>query len=250
MPRLLKVLCFALAVVAFGAFAASCGSHNAQYRVVNAIPNTTSFDANGFAVYMNGAAVFSDVCFTCVEPSGKYQSVSGGSDTLDVYTQSEAGQTGATPEINSGLNLGGGTQYTIVMVGNGNTVPLAAQVITDTNPIPTSGDADVRIIDASLILPAVDVWVLPSSINTCCAQNPPGQVASGLQYPTSVGGGYQNVGIPTSGGLTAWVTVHGNDGALILKSISYTLNAGQNYTLVLTDAVGGGSPPQFVFATP
>jgi Domain of unknown function (DUF4397) len=250
MSRLLKISSFALAVIALGALAASCGSGNAQYRVVNAIPNTTTFDANGFAVYMNGAAVFSDVCFTCVEPGGKYQSVSGGSNTLAVYPQSEAGQTGATPDINSTLSLGGSTQYTVVLAGNGSTVPLAAQVITDTNPTPTSGDAEIRIIDASLILPSVDVWVLPSSITTCCAQNPPGQVASGLQYPASVGGGYENVGIPTSGGLTAWVTAHQNGSALILKSSSYTLTAGQNYTLVLTDHSGGGSPPQFVFMTP
>jgi hypothetical protein len=263
MSGLLKVLCFALAVVALGAFAASCGSSNAQYRVVNAIPNTTTFDAQGFAVYMNGASIWSNVAFTNTEPtsSGKYQSVSGGSDTLDVYPQSEAGQTGATPDISSALNLGGGTQYTVVLAGNstatGATYPLAAHVITDANPTPTSGDAGLRILAASLILPSVDIYVLPSSATTCCAQyqNTSAEIATGLQYPQSAGTGnidsnYQNVGIPTGGGLTVWVTAHGNATALILKSSSYSLNAGQNYTLVLTDASGGGSPPQFIFLTP
>lgn len=256
MSRLLKVLSFALAVVAMGAFAASCGSSNAQYRVVNAIPNTTTFDPNGFAIYMNGASIWPNVCFTCVEPtsSGKYQSVSGGSDTLDVYKQAEAGQTGATPVISSSLSLGGSTQYTIVLAGNSTTIPLAVQLITDTNPTPTSGDAGVRIIDASLSLPTagVDVYALPPG--TACNVSSPcpsaGKIASGLVYPTSGGNGninsgYQNVGLPAGGSVVFWVTSAGNAGGPIINR-TLTLTAGQNYTLVLADQNGGGSPPQFL----
>jgi uncharacterized protein DUF4397 len=261
MSRLLKVLSFALVVVALGAFAASCGNGNAQYRVVNAIPNTTTFDSAGFAVYMNGAAVFSNVTFPGVFPNsnGKYQSVSNSSNTLALYTQSEAGQVGATPLISSALNLGGGTQYTIVLAGNstasGATYPLAAQVITDPIPtatFPASGDAGVRIIDTSLTLGAVDVFDLPPSftcdVSTPCPSN--AKIASGLVYGANgssgnINSGYQNVGL-TNGQVAIWVTASGNGAEAILHG-TYTLNALQNYTLVLAD---GGSPEQFVFMTP
>ncbi len=253
MSRVLKVLSFALAVVAFGAFAASCGSGNAQYRVVNAIPNTTTFDTSGFAVYMNGASIFPDVMFTDAEPSssGKYQSVSGGSTTLDLYTQSEAGQTGATPLINSALSLGGGTQYTVVLAGNstaqGATYPLGAQVITDTNPTPTSGDAGLRIIDTSLALGAVDIYAVPTG-TACCPS--PTKIASGLVYPGNINSGYQNLGIPPNPSVTVWVTFANTTSVVTTTRNVLSLTAGQNYTYVLADANGGGSPQQFVFLTP
>jgi len=248
MPRLLKVLCCALIVVAFGAFVASCGNSNAQYRVVNAIPNTTTFDANGFAVYVNGASVFTNVTFPGVFPNsnGKYQNVSNNSNTLDLYTQSEAGQVGATPLLSSALNLGGGTQYTIVLAGNstasGATYPLAAHVMTDSIPtatFPASGDAGVRIIDASLNLGAVDIYDLPPGpvcdVSTPCPQN--AKIASGLVYSGNINSSYQNVGL-TNGQVVIWVTAAGNGADAIVHG-TYTLNALQNYTLVLAD---GGNP--------
>ncbi len=262
MSRVLKVLSFALAVFAFGAFAASCGSGNAQYRVVNAIPNTTQFfDPNGFAIYMNGTGIWSDVTFTITEPNsnGKYQSVSGGSDTLDVYKQAESGQTGATAVINSALSLGGGIQYTLVLTGNATSAyPVAAQLITDNNPTPTSGDAGVRIIDTSLVLGAVDIYVLPPGtvcdVTTPCPSS--AKIASSLVFPANGGSGdinsgYQNVGIPANGSVVIWVTPAGNGADPIYHSTSCcTFNAGQNYTLVFADANGGGSPQQLVFLTP
>ncbi|MGB9235869.1 MAG: DUF4397 domain-containing protein [Terriglobales bacterium] len=255
-----KVLSCAFAIVAIAILAASCGSGNAQYRVVNAIPNTTTFDPNGFAIYMNGTGLWTDVEFPATEPSssGKYQSVSGGTDTIQVYPTSEAGQTGAVAVISSALNLGGGTQYTVVLAGNstasGATYPLAAQLITDNNPTPTSGDAGIRVIDASISLSeqgSVDVLSLPTG-DTCCAGAT--TIGSGLQYPQNTGTGnintgYQNVGIPTNGSVTLWVTAHNNTADQIYHN-SLTVTAGQNYTVVLVDSVGGASPPQFVDLEP
>jgi Domain of unknown function (DUF4397) len=253
MSRLLKVLCFALAVVAMGAFAASCGSSKAQYRVVNAIPNTTTFDAQGFAVYMNGTGVLTNFAFKSTSSSGgKYLSVSGGSDTLDVYPQSQAGQTGATAVINSALNLHGGTQYTVILAGNstasGATYPLVAQVITDNNPTPTSGDAGLRIIDTSLVLGAVDIYAVPTG-TACCPSAT--KIASGLVYPGNINSDYLNLGIPTNPSVTIWVTF-ANTTSIIstTNNVLSGINAGQNYTFVLVDNTGGGSPQQFVFLTP
>ncbi|MFZ0479705.1 MAG: DUF4397 domain-containing protein [Terriglobales bacterium] len=260
MPRLFKILSFALAVVGIGMLAASCGSGNAQYRVVNAIPTTTTFNTNGFDIQMNGATIWTSVGFGSTEPSptSKYQSVSGGNATLEVFDAGQAGVQGAVPLLNTALNLGGGKQYTVILGGNSNasgaTYPLAAQVITDTNPTPTSGDVGIRVLDASLALASigsVDVYALPSTA-TCCTPGT-GQVGSGLQYPQSGGsgnidGGYENIGLAPS--LTLWVTEHNNASDILFHSTISSLNAGQNYTLVLIDAPGGGSPQQFLFLTP
>ncbi|MGA9530047.1 MAG: DUF4397 domain-containing protein [Terriglobales bacterium] len=263
MSRLLTILTFALAVIAIGMLAASCGSGNAQYRVVNAIPNTAqNFNSNGFDMQMNGTTVWTSVGFGSTEPSpqNKYQNVSSGTDTLGVYLAGQAGQSGAVPVVSSALDLGGGTQYTVILAGNsdqsGATYPLVAHVITDSNPTPTSGDVGIRILDASLALSSlgsVDVLSLPSG-DQCCAGA--STVASALQYPQNGGtggnidGGYQNIGIPPSGHLTLWVTAHGNTSDIIFNYTISSLSAGQNYTLVMADATGGGSPPQFFFLTP
>jgi len=265
MSRVFKVLPFALAVIAFGILAASCGNGNAHYRVVNTVANTTSFNSGGFDITINGSVVWPGVPFPATEPTstGKYQSASGGTDTLGVYQAGQGGQTGATPLFTSALNLSGGTDYTVVLGGNstasGATYPLATQVISDLNPTPTAGDAGVRIIDASPYLTGldptgVDVFVLPPPPEGECCTEGTGQVASALLYPQSGGSGninsgYTNVGIPTSGSVWVWVTGHNNTLFEIYHN-AYTLNVGQNYTLVLADAIGGGYPPQFIFLTP
>ena len=94
MPRAVKIVCFALAVAGLGLLAASCGNGNAQYRVVNAISDTSLLDPNGLAIYMNGGSVWANVPFPQTEPSsaGKYQNVQGGTDTLDVYKEAQAGR--------------------------------------------------------------------------------------------------------------------------------------------------------------
>jgi hypothetical protein len=258
MSRLLKVLSFALAVIAIGMLAASCGSGNAQYRVVNAIPNTSSISTY-FDIQMNGSTLNTGgMTFeaTFPGPQNRYQSVSSGADTLGVFEAGQAGQSGAIPLISSALNLAGGTQYTVILSGNQtSTYPLVAHVITDTNPTPTSGDVGIRVLDASLSLASigsVDVYALPS-INTCCTLGT-GQVASGLQYPQSSGtggsidSGYQNIGLASN--LTVWVTAHGNTSEILYHSTISSLTAGQNYTLVLVDTAPGGSPPQTLFLTP
>ena len=261
MPRLFKILSFALAVIAIGMLAASCGSGNAQYRVVNAIPNTQGISTSTyFDIQMNGSTLNTGGTLsfeaTFPGPQNRYQSVSSGTDTLGVFKAGQAGQAGAIPVISSALNLKGGTQYTVILAGNqSSTYPLVAQVIADTNPTPTSGNVGIRVLDASLSLASigsVDVYALPST-DTCCTLGT-GQVASGLQYPQgsgtggSINSGYQNIGLASN--LTVWVTAHSNTSEILYHSTISSLTAGQNYTLVLVDAQRGGAPPQTLFLTP
>jgi len=261
MSGLIKVLLFSLAIVGLAVLAVSCGNGNAQYRVVNAIANTDSLATNGssFDITMNGTVISSDgLSFPGTIPSSanKYNSVSAGGDTLDIYQEGQAGQTGAQPLLSSATNLTGGKQYTVLLTGNSTaqsaTYPLVTQVITDTNPTPTSGNAGIRIIDVSLTSPSIDVYAVPAG-DPCCAGT---QLASGLEYPTSSGSGtistgYTNVGIPSNPNVKIFVTVHGNQAGIITtNNNTISLTAGQNYTLVLVDANGGGTPPQFVTLQP
>jgi hypothetical protein len=266
MARFFTVFIFAFGVIACGIFAASCGNGNAQYRIVNAVSNTTTFDPSGFAIYVNGDSIFSDLAYGETQPSasGKYQSVGGGTDTLTVYPNSAAGQANAQV-VQSALNLGGGNQYTVVLTGNsstsGATFPLAAQVISDPNPTQTTGLTGIRIIDASLNLDSisaggVDVYVLPSSITTCCAGDGAARVGAAMLYPENGSSGnvstsYLNIGLPTNGSVRVWLTIANNPSALISEynyNNVFTLNAEQNYTLVLVDPVGSIGP--YLFLTP
>jgi len=249
MSRLSKVLplALALAVVALAIFAASCNSGNGtQYRIVNAIANPQ------FAVdiYVGNAPpaspTYPDVGFESTEPSSGYKSLSSGS-TLEVF------QTGTTtnPYFNGTPSLSGGSEYTLVLAGNSNlggaTYPFAVQAVPDTNPTPTSGDVEFRILDASLSAPSVDIYIIPSE-SSCCTLGT--QTASGLLYPPSTGGGnfssgYQNVGLSTSGNLTVYVTNAGTTQVISSQQFSGEA-AGQIHTLVLVDQPGGGFPPQIL----
>jgi Domain of unknown function (DUF4397) len=253
MSRVLKAVSFALAIVGLGVFAASCGNGNAQYRVVNAISTTTTYDANGFAIYMNGSSVWTNVGFPFTEPSssGKYQSVGAGTDTLDVYPEASAGQANAQV-ISSALNLSGGKQYTVVLTGDTST-PLAVQKYTDNNTtIPTSGNAEFRVINASPItsnLNGVDVYVLPPG-TTPSTPNAPKLSSSALTFGSVIS--YTNVGLPTSNALNVYVTAHGGTGQYALPfpmPISGLTGGTSIRTIVITDDGGGVSPPQLLLLT-
>ena len=268
MSRRLKVLCFVLAIFAMGALAASCGSGNAQYRFVNTITNPFGPQFN-VDIYVNTSPsgtgtptpTFSNVAPGFVEPgSSGYDKLSAGTDPTEVFQTTQT--TGAW--INTALNLSDSTDYTIVLAGNnsasGSTYPYAAQVVTDTNPTPNSGQLEFRVLDAALSpavqrgVPSVDVYIVDPQFG-CCPSG--AKVGSGLSYPSSNSAGnfnsnYQNVGLPTSGNLTVYVVPAGstNPGSVVGTSSPIDVSAGTLHTVVLMDSPGGNSPVQFVFLTP
>jgi len=248
MSRLFKVLPFALAlaVVALAVLAASCSSSSTQYRIVDAMAFSPQEEVD---IYVNttppSTPTFSGVGLGSTEPGSGYQKVSSGADTTEVF---ETGTT-SNPYFDGALNLGGGS-YTVVLTGNGTPDPFGVQVVTDTNPTPTSGDVEFRILDASPSTPSADVYVGDPTFG-CCPQS--AKVGSGLLYPASGGSGnfnsgYVNVGVPTSDDLGVWVTYTGTSN--VMASTTYTVTVGQLYTVVLLDQYGGGFPPQFMLLTP
>lgn len=227
MSRLLKVLSLTFALATLSLFAISCGSSSSQLRVVHAIPDAPV----GLDVALNGKNIFTNVTFEAIEPTSGYQKVSAGGDTFEAF------QTGTTtPVINStSLNLGGSSQYTVVMTGfysdtSGVNAPTAV-LLTDTNTAPTAGNIEFRIVDASPSAPtSVDVYIVPpgTDITTVSPQ------ISGLTFQQA------STYVSLSAAIYAViVTPSGNKTPFINQD--YTLTAGQIRSLVLVDVSGGGA---------
>lgn len=234
MFRLSKILAFALAIGALCIFAASCGSSAsmAQYRVVQTIP-----DAPGnFDISVDGKTVFTNVAFGSVRPISGYSSVATGSDPLEVF------QTGTTtPVINStSLNLVGQSQSTVLLTGL-YAAPTAV-TLADNNTVPLSGQAELRIVDASPSAPAnLDIYIVAPG--TDIAQRDPN--ISSLRFTQQ--SAYQDVNI---GGLgysefLVIVTKSGDPTKAQLVSQIYTVALGQIRTLVLVDVNPGGGALSF-----
>ncbi len=234
MSRLFKVLFFVPAIVALCIFAASCGSSTstAQYRVVQTIPDAP----DNFDISVDGKTVFTNVAFGSVEPISGYNSVATGSDPIEVF------QTGTTtPVINStNLNLVGQSQSTVLVTGL-YAAPTAV-TLRDNNTTPPSGQAELRVVDASPSAPAnLDIYIVAPG--TDIAQREPD--ISSLQFTQQ--SAYQDVNIGSLGysEFLVIVTKSGDPTKAQLVSQIYTVALGQIRTLVLVDAYPGGGSLSF-----
>lgn len=241
MSRSVKVVCFAVAIVGIAAFVASCGSSNADFRVFNAIATSPSNPVgSAFDVWINGSEVFSNMQFGGTQPNTGYKSISSGSDTLELF------QTGTTtnPYINSPLNLGGANTYTVILTGTSasGSNGYAAAVKQDTNTAPTTGNVNIRIINAAInasqtVGGSFDFYILPPGTTP----SNPGTTPQVSQLTTVNASPYQAVS--TSGSLTVYVTPHGSRTALNNQPLS-GLTAGTSIrTIMVTDSAGATYPP-------
>ena len=252
MPRAVKIVCFALAVAGLGVLAASCGNGNAQYRVVNAISNTSTLDPSGLAIYMNGGSVFTSVTFGQTEPSsaGKYQNQQGGTDTIDVYQEKSAGAAGAQI-IEAALNLGGNTQNTVVLTGNQSTAPAVYKYVDNNTTLPISGNALFRIINASAVSNeqnGVDVYVLQKGTYPNSPNAPKINTSGALTFGNATP--YVNVGLPPGNSLNVYVTPHGQYG-YYAQPIAVSGLTGETSirTIVIMDSSPGVAPLKSVVLT-
>jgi hypothetical protein len=231
--RLFQVLFLVLAIVALGLFAISCGSNSAQYRVVDTLATLANLynvdiDVN-VASPSTTTATFSNVAFGSVEPSSGYAKIGTGADPIVVF------QTGTTTQViaPTTLNLGS-NQYTVLLLepGAGETTRFA-QLLTDNNAAPTTGNGEFRIVNASRSSPggSVDIYLVPPGTNIGAVS--PNVSGLGYSQPSS----YVSL---TAATYLLYVTPQGNKTPYI-NGQSYTLSAGQIYTIVLVDVPGGGA---------
>jgi hypothetical protein len=236
MSRLLKVLFSALALVAMGILAASCGTSNSQYRIVHTVADSTF----NFDISMNGASVFTNVPFLTTEPSSGYKSIGSGSDPIEVF------QTGTTtnPVIAStALNLHSGSIYTVFVTGSFNNLaayPISVYLKTDTNTAPAAGNGEFRFVHASPNAPngvdntnGLDIYVEPAGTGIT---GPP--TVSALPFGSA--SNYVSQGADSNGtAYTIFVTPNGSTIPYI--TYPFTLNSGSIRTFVFVDVPGGGA---------
>ncbi|HUB03122.1 MAG TPA: DUF4397 domain-containing protein [Terriglobales bacterium] len=245
MPRSVKVLFSAVALVGIAAFAASCGSNNADFRVFNAIATSpNNILGSAFDVWINGSLLYSNLNFGGTQPNTGYKSITSGSDTMEVF------QTGTStnPYINSPLNLGGSNTYTVVLTGtsptstSGQSNGYAASVKQDTNTAPTTGNVNIRIINAAINASATvgggfDVYILPPGTTPSTPGVTP-QVSKLTPINAS-----PYVGVSTSGSLTVYVTAPGSRTQINNEPLSGLTATVSIRTIIITDSGGAAYPP-------
>lgn len=147
-----------------------------------------------------------------------YITVSSGSRHLQIEA------TGSSnPFVDQNINVSSGSYDTVLDTSNG------ASVFTDNHSNPSSGNISVRVINASSVLGAADVYVVASG--------------NGLgSTPT-----FSNVGVPTASGYTSlaagsyivYFTTPGTTNVL-LSTGTITLSSGQVRTVAAIDGRTGG----------
>jgi hypothetical protein len=186
-------------------------------------------------ISLNGKPVSANVGFGATVPVSGYKSGPAGSDPIEVFL---TGTT--TPVINSTpLNLNSGSQSTVLLTG----LYAAPTVIPlpDNNTAPLSGQAEIRIIDASPSAPpSVDIYLVAPG--TDISQVEP-IIPSLLFGQASVD---VSLTIPSSGFAQIMMIVTASGSKTQLINQSYLLSQGQIRTFVLVDVSSGGGALSFV----
>jgi hypothetical protein len=202
------------------------GAHNvAQLRFIQASQN-----APGIDVYANGQAVAYNVGFAY---GTSYVTLNPGSYTV---TADQAGSKTVLATASQGMAAG--QQYTAIL--GGSLATLQETIVADqTTPAP-SGEIDVRIIDETTHVAAVDVYLVPSSgkLTTTSLISSFTNLTFGANtgYVALPAGTYAIVVVPTG-------TVPTSTTTTLLTGTQLGYAGGSVRTVVLLDAPQGTSSP-------
>ena len=192
-----------------------CGSSSARVRLLNAAPLESSLD-----MLLANKNVASGVAYGT---ASAYTSVSSGSSNLQI----EASGT-STALVNQTINLNSNTDYTI-LAGNSSS-SLTANVLTDNNAAPASGQSEIRVINASATLGAADVYIVtPGTSISSVTPN-----VSGLAFGSATG--YQPL---TAGSYEVFFAQAGQK-FVSIDSGALSFTAGQIRTIAGLDGQSGG----------
>jgi Domain of unknown function (DUF4397) len=204
-PVAVSTALFALSVIAF---TIGCGSSSTQVRLLNAMDGQTSIN-----MLVDNNTLATGVAFGA---ASSYASVGSGSHTLQIQANS-ATLFNQTVSISSGNN-------TVLATNSGPTV------FADNKTTPSSGNIQIRVINASTSLGTTDVYVVASGADISTV-NPTFaglafQSASG--YATLAAGSYQ-VEFAQAGSKN-----------VLINSNALSFSAGQIRTVVALDNPSGG----------
>jgi Domain of unknown function (DUF4397) len=200
-----------------GLFLAGCGSGGkTQLRALQASPNEpTTLD-----VLLDGKTLFSGLALGA--PTA-YSSVSSGTRHLQVEL---TGST--TPVIDEDISLSGGNSFTLITADF--PASLTPILLTDSKTAPSSGDAQIRVVNAGAGAGNVDVYITTPGNTPGVVQPTLSSLAFGSSsdYISETGGSYE-----------IFFTVSGSTFQYV-DTGSQTFGSGQNRTVVMVPSVFGG----------
>ena len=208
------VLCVAAAFL----LAASCGGGGAQseMRFLNASP-----DLGTVNVLLDTATVASSIGYATATD---YFAVKSGSRHLQVEP---VGTT--TNVIDQNVNISDSSQTTVIAANFA--ANIGTIVLTDSTTAPTSGDAQIRVVNASPSLSGgADIYIVTPGTDLSTVQ----PVAGGLAFESATG--YTS---ETAGTYEIFFTVPGSKFAY-LDSGPVSFSSGQNRTIVALNGAAGG----------
>lgn len=230
-----RVAGLGLVIITGFLFAAGCGggsgssSSTAQLRMVNAVYNGAG---GGFDVLVASNSFTTGLTFG---NATAFAGVASGSDLVEFRN------TGTTTDIISQtVSLTGGTSYSFVAMGDTNalTGQVSGALFTDTTTAASSGNFQLRFINADTQLNALDIYVVPSTGN--CGSYLYGVSAdvSGLGFGS--GSGYKTY---SAGSFSLCFTQHGTKTANYYGGVT-SYASGAVETIIIEDTSGGTLPLQ------
>lgn len=199
---------FALFALSTVAFTTGCGSSSTQVRLLNAMDGQTSIN-----LVVDNNTLATGVAFGA---ASSYASVGSGSHTVEIQANS-ATLFNQTLSVPSGNN-------TVLATNSGPTI------FTDNKTTPSSGDIQIRAINASTSLGTTDVYVVAPGVDISTVNPTFSALAyqSASSYATVAAGSYQ-----------VEFTQAGSKNILI-NSNAVSFSAGQIRTIVALDNPTGG----------
>ena len=204
-PASLSISLFALSTILF---ATGCGSSSTKVRLLNAMDGQTSIN-----MLVGSSTVATGVAFGA---ASSYASVGSGSHTIQI-------QANAATLFNQTLSLNSGND-TVLATNSGPTV------FADNRTTPSSGNIQIRAINASTALGTTDVYVVApgSDISTVNPNFSSLAYQSASGYATLAAGSYQVEFAPASSKI------------FLINSNALSFSAGQIRTVVALDNPSGG----------
>ena len=204
-PAALSISLFAMSTMFF---ATGCGSSSSKVRLLNAMDGQTSIN-----MLVGSSTVATGVAFGA---ASSYASVSSGSQTVQIQAN------GATL-FNQTLSLNSGNS-TVLATNSGPTV------FADNKTTPSSGNIQIRAINASTALGTTDVYVVA-----------PGTDISTVN-PTFSGLGYQSASSYATVAAGSYQVEFAPAGSknILINSNALSFSAGQIRTVVALDNPSGG----------
>jgi hypothetical protein len=214
-PRL-KLLTAGGCVLFFGMVLLNvgCGSSSTKLRVMNAAPDQTSLD-----VLIDNKNVATNINYGT---ASSYVKVSAGSRNLQIEP---SGTT--TPIINSTITVNSGNT---TLIAANFTASIATITLSDSTTAPTTGDVQLRIVNAAPGLGTGDVYIVAPGTDLTTVS--PTIASLAFQSASS----YQQI---AAGSYEVFFTLPNQKFAYI-DSGPLTLAAGQNRTIVGLNSQSGG----------